>query len=161
MSDPFRDAYAAAIDRADLLARENEDLRAELALLRGAPPREAPPVGEKAMPPPNSLGQLTLDRLERLSKDIDAHQPSPVPAPRPPDPPRADIELAPPLRRPGAADVAKDMDRADVVELRAALAQAELRIETLLREQDKKKNSVVTAAVIGAVLGFGLGVAAR
>jgi len=79
MSQPFRDEYAAALDRAEQLAAENEDLRAEVARIRvervvdgtaAAPP--PPPA-----PPPDSLKRETLERLDALSHDLDAH-PAPI-----------------------------------------------------------------------------------
>ena len=70
MTAPFRDVYAAALDRAAGLAEENEELRDEVARLRGA----APDVERAPSPEPESpdlLTRQTLDRLEKLSEDLE------------------------------------------------------------------------------------------
>jgi hypothetical protein len=114
VSQPFRDDFAAALDKAAVLERENEELRDELARLRGHPStpparaeRPSPPKPEEPPPPvspPDSLEVKTLDRLERLSQEIDAHarETEPVPsereAPAPPPPlPTPIVRPAPPL----------------------------------------------------------------
>jgi hypothetical protein len=78
VSQPFRDEYAAALDRAEQLARENEDLRREVARVRVSTegqPAPLPPAG-----PPDSLKERTLERLDELSTQIDAHAQEAAPA---------------------------------------------------------------------------------
>jgi hypothetical protein len=74
MTQPFRDEYAAALDRAEQLARENEDLRIEVARMRRGPDSAAPAFPS---PPPDSVKNRTLNRLEELSAELDAHPAQP------------------------------------------------------------------------------------
>ena len=69
----FRNDYAAAVDRAEHLAEENEELRAEVARLRGASPEVEPVPALEAEPiePADQLARQTLDRLEQFSAQLE------------------------------------------------------------------------------------------
>ncbi len=67
MAQPFRDEYAAALDRAEQLARENDELREEVARIR-ADGTAAGASGETE--PLDVLKARTLQRLEDLSRQI-------------------------------------------------------------------------------------------
>ena len=159
MDDPFRDPYAAAVDRADLLARENDDLRAELARLRGQP-REKPPerAPEPPQPPPDSLKRRTLDRLEQLSEEIDHHQA--VVAPPAPEPERnvAPSKLAPAAPPPAPlAQIAGPLltpDELSAAQVRAQLDRANQTIEALNR---RRSGAVVGWMLLAALFGFLVG----
>ena len=179
MSQPFRDEYAAALDRAEQLAAENEDLRAEVARIRvervadgaaaAAPPPPAPPP-----PPPDSLKRETLERLDALSHDLDAH-PAPIEPkadaaldeafaaighPKPADEPR--IRIGPPPPAPqivvpwmGPPSLTEKMPdaRAAWTEMQAKLAKLEadnarLRIRLVLAIALGIIATIVVAAVL-------------
>jgi hypothetical protein len=71
MSQPFRDEYAAALDRAEVLSRENDELREEVARIRADPGDPQPPgKGE----PLDMQKARTLQRLEDLSQQISGQE---------------------------------------------------------------------------------------
>jgi hypothetical protein len=119
MSDPFRDDLAAALDRASLLADENRSLREEVTRLQGSAPSPrvvdplTPPAATPApaiVSPPDSMKDRALERLERLSHEIDVHaertEPHPEAAPRAP----RLVEPTPPVWRAPPPPVPRPLD---------------------------------------------------
>jgi hypothetical protein len=72
MAQPFRDEYAAAVDRAEQLARENDELREEVARIRAG---GAGSGASGETEPLDALKARTLQRLEDLSRQIQGDEP--------------------------------------------------------------------------------------
>jgi hypothetical protein len=73
VGEPFRDGLEAALERAERLADENEDLRDEVERLKhdaAAPPVK--PANAAAVPPPDSQGERILHMLDDLAKERDS-----------------------------------------------------------------------------------------
>jgi hypothetical protein len=182
MSEPFRDDFAAALEKASILEEENRVLKDELARARGTPfaPSAIPPHVTRPQHSPSAPVQCApdaapdsaLERLERLSREIDTHDasnkapPATVAAAAAPLGPRKVSLRASSPEPPTPRPVHKDMTpRLQVAETNMALERVEsdniaLRVENAsLRERlGVVKVSPGRAVFIGALaISFVLG----
>jgi hypothetical protein len=143
--DAFRDDLSAAIERAERLARENDELRSELQRRRAQDPVEPPPR------PPDAMTRNTLERLERLSEEIDVHA-EPMAVAAPPSLPEARLESAPDARlQPNV-----DLVRAEIEEARRS-PLAEARIQILEQAERVRRRTLAQVAVVAFALGAAAG----
>jgi hypothetical protein len=166
MSSAFRDDLEAARSRAEALAEQNEELRAEVERLRAheAKHEELHTDTHAVANDPElvKLAESTLEKLEHLVEEAD-HAPAPLPPAA--DSPEARLaETADPLRvRVHAPLVPADaLDRATAAELASFQAQQER--DAARAERDALSKALDATArtswrlfFVGLVIGLGLG----